>query len=87
MIRSFAQENEGVGNAGRPMHPQPRMRNKIKHTSVVTTGHRSNPAFPHAMVLTASFVLSPAIGLFVTVIPRIKGFVRARSGRQNLRRT
>jgi hypothetical protein len=33
------------------------------HTSVVTTGHRIHPAFPHAMVLTASFVLSPVIGL------------------------
>ena len=28
---------KGVGNAGRPMHPQPRVRNKTKHTSVVTT--------------------------------------------------
>ena len=26
--------------------------------------HRNHPASPHAMVLTASFVLSPAIGLF-----------------------
>jgi hypothetical protein len=26
--------------------------------------HRNRPAFPHAMVLTVSFVLSPAIGLF-----------------------
>ena len=26
--------------------------------------HRNHPAFPHAMVLTASFVLSPVIGLF-----------------------
>ena len=26
--------------------------------------HRDHPAFPHAMVLTASFVLSPVTGLF-----------------------
>src|SRR3982074_2187273 len=30
-------KTEGVGNAGSPPHPQPRVRNK-KHTSVVTTG-------------------------------------------------
>jgi hypothetical protein len=32
--------------------------------------HRSpeHPAFPHAMVLTVSFVLSPVIGFLVTVI-------------------
>src|ERR1700737_4759326 len=30
------------------------------HTSVVTTGPPEHPAFPHAMVLTAYFVLSPA---------------------------
>src|SRR5260370_41181612 len=28
------------------MHPQPRVQNETKHTSVVTTGHRNNPAFP-----------------------------------------
>jgi hypothetical protein len=30
-----------------------------KHTSVATTGPPEHPAFPHAMVLTVSFVLSP----------------------------
>jgi hypothetical protein len=34
-----------------------------KHTSVVTTVAPGHPAFPHAMVLTVSFVLSPVIGL------------------------
>ena len=29
-----------------------------------------NPAFPHAMVLTVSFVISPVIGLVVTVALR-----------------
>src|SRR5882672_3774994 len=33
-----------------------------KHTSRRVP--RNHPAFPHAMVLTVSFVLSPAIGLF-----------------------
>src|SRR5438552_4381859 len=30
-------ETEGAGNAGRSMHPKPRVRNKTKHTSIVTT--------------------------------------------------
>jgi hypothetical protein len=34
-----------------------------KHTSVVTTVAPEHPAFPHAMVLTGSFVISPVIGL------------------------
>jgi hypothetical protein len=34
---------------------------ETKHTSVVTAGSAEiHPAFPHAMVLTVSFVLSPA---------------------------
>jgi hypothetical protein len=33
----------------------------------VTTGPPNNPALPARLVLTVSFVLSPAIGLFVTV--------------------
>jgi len=33
-----------------------------KHTSERV--HRNHPAFPHAMVLTVSFVLSPVTGLF-----------------------
>src|SRR6266404_6335824 len=37
---------EGAGKAGCPMHPQPRVRNKTKHTSVVTTGLPGHPAFP-----------------------------------------
>ena len=35
-------------------------------------GHRNRPAFPHAMVLTVYFELSPAIGCFATVASRIK---------------
>src|SRR5712692_5601440 len=34
--------------------------------------HRDHPAFPHAMVLTASFVLSPVTGLSCHRHPRIK---------------
>jgi hypothetical protein len=35
-----------------------------KSTGVEATGTPENPAFPHAMVLTAYFVLSPVIGRF-----------------------
>ena len=37
------------------------------HTSIHSGRTENHPASPHAMVLTASFVLSPAIGFFVTV--------------------
>src|SRR5258706_12256436 len=54
---------EGVGNAGCPLHPQPRVRS-VESTRVFTTVAPERPAFPHAMVLTVSFVLSPVTGLF-----------------------
>src|ERR1700676_5460736 len=56
-------KTEGAGKAGCPPHPQPRVRNKTKHTSVVTTGSPVSPGLPCAMVLTVSFVLSPVTGL------------------------
>jgi hypothetical protein len=40
----------------------------VKNTRVSHHGHTGSPGIPRAMVLTVSFVLSPAIGLFVTVI-------------------
>src|SRR5712672_3176430 len=63
---------EGVGNAGCPLHPQPRVRFALvkKHTSKRV--HRNHPTFPHAMVLTVYFVLSPVTGLFCHRRPRIK---------------
>ena len=48
---------EGAGNAGCTVHPQPVC--SKKHT-VVTTGPPKTPGIPCAMVLTVSFVLSPA---------------------------
>jgi hypothetical protein len=56
----FAQE--GRGECRVPTHPQPRMQSK-KAYELVTTGKPDDPAFPHAMVLTVSFVISPVIGL------------------------
>jgi hypothetical protein len=43
-----------------------------EHTSVVATGSPEHPAFPHAMVLTAYFVLSPATNSFCHRHQRIK---------------
>ncbi len=69
---------EGVGNAGCPMHPQPRVRYMRWHTSVVTTGppdspHRrcrisgwSNPVRPDF----ASDNLAPATGVRTTRLGR-----------------
>src|SRR5215218_8384833 len=34
-----------------------------EHTRIAPWVHRTDPAFPHAMVLTVSFVISPVIGL------------------------
>src|ERR1700687_5276400 len=45
------------------MRPQPRVRNKTKHTSIVTTVTPGSPGIPRAMVLTVSFALSPVTGL------------------------
>jgi hypothetical protein len=42
---------------------------KIKSTQVSHHGHTGSPGISRAMVLTAYSKLSPAIGLFVTVIP------------------
>src|ERR1700724_3864964 len=55
---------EGVGNAGCPLHPRPRVRFAFgkMHTSI--REHRNHPAFPPAMVLTAYVGLSPVTGLF-----------------------
>ena len=59
---------EGAGNAGCPMHPQPRVRMKKAHEHV-TTGTPNHSGIPCAMVLTVSFEFSPETGLFVSVIP------------------
>ena len=59
------------GNAGCPVHPQPRVRwGSEKCTRVISGRTGNHPASPHAMVLTASFVISPAIGSFATVAPQ-----------------
>ena len=49
---------EGVGNAGCPWHPQPRVRFALVEMHTSKRVPRNHPTFPHAMVLTVSFALS-----------------------------
>src|SRR4030081_3482326 len=62
---------EGVGNAGCPLHPRPRVHFVVVERTRVTTSTPEHPTFPHAMVLTVSFVLSPVTGLVCHRRPRI----------------
>src|SRR5229473_4069237 len=64
---------EGVGNAGCPLHPRPRVHFVLVERTRVTTSTPERPAFPHAMVLTAYVVLSPVTGLFCHRRQRISG--------------
>jgi hypothetical protein len=43
---SSPHKTEGVGNAGCPLHPQPRAQSVVKHTSVVTTSPPDSPGIP-----------------------------------------
>src|ERR1700716_2045656 len=56
---------EGVGNAGRPVHPQPRVRSGSANcTRVFTAVAPEITRHPRTQWFTAYIVLSPAIGLF-----------------------
>ena len=58
--------------------------NVKKHTSIVTTVTPESPGIPHAMVLTAYFVLSPVTGLVCHRRPRIiSADLTPASGRQD----
>src|SRR6267378_3924563 len=55
---------EGVGNAGCPWHPRPRVHLVVVERTRVTTSTPESPDVPARNGFTAYFVLSPAIGLF-----------------------
>ena len=74
---------EGAGNAGRPVHPQPRVQSR-KHTSVVTTSSPGLPGIPARNGFNGFLRALPGDRLVVTVIGGLR-FCRARSGFQNLR--
>jgi hypothetical protein len=55
---------EGAGNAGRPMRPIAACAMIVVERTRVSQVTPESPGIPHAMVLTVSFALSPATGLF-----------------------
>src|SRR5713226_6550799 len=55
---------EGVGNAGCPLHPRPRVRLVVVESTRVTTSTPESPGIPARNGFTAYFVLSPVTGLF-----------------------
>jgi hypothetical protein len=55
--------NEGVGNAGCPLHPRPRAIGVIERTRV-TTSTPESPGIPARNGFTTYFALSPVTGLF-----------------------
>jgi hypothetical protein len=57
------QQTEGAGKAGCPLHPQPRAQS-VGSTRVSHHRYPGTPGLPCAMVLTVSFALSSATGLF-----------------------
>src|SRR5713101_1948472 len=74
-------KTEGVGNAGCPPHPQPRVRNKTKHTSVVTTGPPESPGIPARNGFNGLFRALPGERIrLVTVVSGLR-FCQTRSGR------
>jgi hypothetical protein len=73
-LRNFPPfKSEGAGNAGCPVHPQPRVRmGVVKCTRVFTASSPQQPGIPARNGFNGCFVLSPAIGSFATVASRIK---------------
>jgi len=75
-------KTEGAGNAGCPPHPQPRVQNKKSTRAWSPQIQPGSPGIPCAMVLTVSFVLSPATNSFLSPSSADSRFVQARSGRR-----
>src|SRR5713226_1745870 len=55
--------NEGVGNAGCPLHPRPRVHFVLVERTRVTTSTPESPGIPARNGFTTYFVLSPVTGL------------------------
>jgi hypothetical protein len=78
-------QSEGAGNAGRPMRPIAACAEVVAESTRVVRSHRKTPGIPRAMVLTASFALSPVTGLFCHRRPRklLPANLTPASGRQD----
>jgi|SRR6266478_5167386 hypothetical protein len=78
--RAFiSRPKEGVGNAGRPLHPRPRVHFVLVERTRVTTSTPASPGIPARNGFTAYVVLSPVTGLFCH--RRLADIVLSRSGR------
>jgi hypothetical protein len=62
--------NEGVGNAGCPLHPRPRVHVVVVEGTRVTTSTPESPGIPARNGFTTYFALSPVTGLFCHRRPR-----------------
>jgi hypothetical protein len=80
-----AQKNRGRGERRVPAAPAAPCA-KVESTRVVTADTPEHPAFPHAMVLTVSFALSPVTGLVCHRRRRNEAPPRARLGKGAFRR-
>jgi hypothetical protein len=79
VARSFPPfKSEGVGNAGCPMHPQPRVRILVvsKHTSIHSERPESRGIPARNGFNRLPRALPGEVGSFASVASRIKGFVR-----------
>jgi hypothetical protein len=63
---------EGVGNAGCPLHPRPRVHFVLVESTRVTTSTPESPGIPARNGFTAYVALSPVTGLFCHRRQRIK---------------
>src|SRR5260370_31677910 len=83
VVRTTLERQEGAGNAGCPMHPQPRVRFVVGVcTRVFTAEAPDTSGIPHAMVLTAYFALSPVTSSFLPPSPPgLNGAFDTRLGR------
>jgi hypothetical protein len=63
---------EGVGNAGCPLHPRPRVHLLLVERTRVTTSTPESPGIPARNGFNAYVVLSPVTGLFCHRRLRIK---------------
>jgi hypothetical protein len=71
--RAFiSRPKEGVGNAGRPLHPRPRVHFVLVERTRVTTSTPASPGIPARNGFTAYVVLSPVTGLFCHRRPQSK---------------
>jgi hypothetical protein len=61
---------EGVGNAGCPLHPRPRVHLVVVERTRVTTSTPESPGIPARNGFTTYFALSPVTGLFCHRRPR-----------------